>query len=233
MSCVCLSPQTPPSVWKLEGWNFHILMRKKTLIRFLKFCLGTETGGFFWTRLGRVREGASSLGIFMINLHTKFQPSCFRTEGEVEVTEGVWNGRTNGRLGYKDLPYFKISPHWPSRIFYSCLWRVCIFQHTRNASQFMLLMPKSTYTNSKISHELSKCNFFWLFSESFLMKILLSWLRFFKIFLCSNVAVWSLRLPEGARARPSIQSYKPVTLQSTARCHGNVPRRPPAHLFPV
>jgi len=47
-----LSPQTPTSVWKLEGWNFAIrflkLRSKKWPTRFLKFCLGAEIWRFFY-----------------------------------------------------------------------------------------------------------------------------------------------------------------------------------------
>jgi len=52
LSFVCLSPPTPPSVWKLEGWNFAfsllILMPKKLRNRFLNFSLGYEILLFFY-----------------------------------------------------------------------------------------------------------------------------------------------------------------------------------------
>jgi len=53
---ICLSLQTPPSVLKLESWNFAyrllILIPKELLERFLKFCLGLRYGGF----LGQARR---------------------------------------------------------------------------------------------------------------------------------------------------------------------------------
>lgn len=48
---VCPSPLSPPSIWKLEGWNstyrFLSLTLRNLRTRLLNFCLGVETWGFF------------------------------------------------------------------------------------------------------------------------------------------------------------------------------------------
>jgi len=59
MSSVCLSPQTPPSVLKLECWNFAFRLLKLMPMlpwRFLKFCMVPDL-------LGMARQGAETFTV--------------------------------------------------------------------------------------------------------------------------------------------------------------------------
>jgi len=101
--CVRQSPQTPPSVFKLEGWNFTyrflILMPKNTnqIIEILSrdcdmgFFLGSLLDWARWSRRCSLAcrptlASASILGVCIQN----FSPLASKLRDEREMTDGQW-----------------------------------------------------------------------------------------------------------------------------------------------
>jgi len=99
---MCLSPQTPLSILKLEGLNFAfsllILMPKKLPMVFLKFCLGIEILLVLCNIVCNMvaPKLKTRLGIYMTCIIAKFQPVCFKKE--TEVNEGGRDQRVDQSL---------------------------------------------------------------------------------------------------------------------------------------
>jgi len=94
LSSVCLSTQTPPSVWKLEGWNFAnrllIVMPKWIPRGFSKILSGGWVMRFFYARLERARLALASIwGVCVQN----FRPLASKLREENDVTKDASHGR--------------------------------------------------------------------------------------------------------------------------------------------